>query len=109
MRGAIFENMIVMECLKWRLNQGRPANVYFYRDSNRNEVDIVVKQEGLLYAIEVKSSMTYNSAFEKTLAKLPQWTTSPIARRTVIYAGDFENTGGDIWLLNYRHITQALQ
>ena len=34
MRGAIFENMVVMECLKHRFNQGKEGNVYFYRDRN---------------------------------------------------------------------------
>ena len=106
MRGAIFENMIVMECIKHRTNQGKEGNVFFYRDSNQNEVDILVKEEGKLYAIEVKSAMTYQQAFEKTLRKLPEWTGTPIARRAVVYTGDFENTAGDIWLLNYRHLAQ---
>ena len=106
MRGAIFENMIVMESIKHRTNQGKEGNVFFYRDSNQNEVDILVKEEGKLYAIEVKSAMTYQQAFEKTLRKLPEWTGTPIARRAVVYTGDFENTAGDIWLLNYKHLSQ---
>lgn len=106
MRGAIFENMIVMECIKHRTNQGKEGNVFFYRDSNQNEVDILVKEEGQLYAIEVKSAMTYQPTFEKTLRKLPEWTSTPITRRAVVYTGDFENTAGEIWLLNYKHIGQ---
>ena len=106
MRGAIFENMIVMECLKHRANQGKEGNVFFYRDNHQNEVDILVKEEGQLYAIEVKSAMTYQATFEKTLRKLPEWTGTPIARRAVVYTGDFENTAGEVWLLNYKHLTQ---
>lgn len=41
-----------------------------------------------------------------TLRKLPEWTGTPIARRAVVYTGDFENTAGDIWLLNYKHLSQ---
>lgn len=104
MRGAIFENMVVMECLKHRLNQGKEGNVFFYRDSNGREVDILVKEEGQLTAIEVKSSMTYQTDFAKTLKQIPQWTTTPIIRRAVVYGGDFENTAGDIWLLRYDHV-----
>ena len=106
MRGAIFENMIVMECLKHRANQGKEGNVFFYRDNHQNEVDILVKEEGQLYAIEVKSAMTYQATFEKTLRKLPEWTGTPIARRAVVYTGDFENTAGEVWLLNYKHLAQ---
>ena len=106
MRGAIFENMVVMECLKHRFNQGKEGNVFFYRDSNGQEVDILVKEQGQLTAIEVKSSMTYQPDFAKTLKLLPQWTSTPIIRRAVVYGGDFENTAGDICLLRYDHIEQ---
>ena len=106
MRGAIFENMIVMECIKHRFNQGKEGNVFFYRDSNGKEVDLLIKEEGQLTAIEVKSSMTYQADFAKTLKMLPQWTTSPIRLRAVVYGGDFENSAGDIWVLRYDHINQ---
>lgn len=106
MRGAIFENMIVMECIKHRYNKGKEGNVFFYRDSNGNEVDVIIKEEGQLTALEVKSAMTYQTNFDKVLKKLPQFTTTPIARQAVIYAGDFENTSSDIWILNYNHISK---
>lgn len=106
MRGAIFENMVVMECLKHRFNQGKEGNVFFYRDSNGQEVDILVKEQGQLTAIEVKSSMTYQPDFAKTLKLLPQWTSTPVRRRAVVYGGDFENTAGDISLLRYDHVEQ---
>ena len=103
MRGAIFENLVVMECIKHRYNQGKEGNVFFYRDSNGQEVDILVKEEGQLTAIEVKSSMTYQPDFAKNLKRLHEWTSTPIIRRAVVYGGDFENTSGDIWLLRYDH------
>ena len=106
MRGAIFENLVVMECIKHRFNQGKEGNVFFYRDSNGQEVDILVKEEGQLTAIEVKSSMTYQADFAKTLKMLPQWTSTPIVRRAVVYGGDFENTAGDIWALRYDHVNR---
>lgn len=43
MRGALFENFIVTEALKRRYNQGKESNLYFYRDSNQNEVDLLLK------------------------------------------------------------------
>ena len=108
MRGAIFENMVVMECIKHRFNQGREGNVFFYRDSNGKEVDLLVKAQGQLIAIEVKSSMTYHPDFAKALKRLPTWTTTPINRQAVVYTGDFENTTGDIWLLRYNHLESLL-
>ena len=108
MRGAIFENFIVMETIKHRYNMGLEGGVFFYRDSNQNEVDILIKQEGELTAIEVKSSMTYNSSFEKTLALIESWIKTPVRKKAVVYSGDFENTTGNINLINYRHIASIL-
>ena len=108
MRGAIFENMIVMEAIKHRYNMGLEGGVFFYRDSNQNEVDILIKQEGELTAIEVKSSMTYSSSFEKTLTQIEGWIKPPISKKAIVYSGDFENSSGDINLINYRHISSIL-
>ena len=104
MRGAIFENYVVMEVVKHRLNQGREGGVYFYRDSNQNEVDILLKQEGELTAIEVKSSMTYSPSFEKSLKKIDQWMEEPMRQKVIVYNGDFENVAGDIKVVNYRNL-----
>ena len=108
MRGALFENMIVMEIIKHRYNQGKTGGVFFYRDSNQNEVDILLKQEGEITALEIKSAMTYNSSFEKSLKQIPNWINTPITNRAVIYSGDFENTSSDIKLLNYNHLGDIL-
>lgn len=108
MRGAIFENMIVMETIKHRYNMGLEGGVFFYRDSNQNEVDILIKQEGELTAIEVKSSMTYSSSFEKALTQIEGWIKTPISKKAIVYSGDFENTSGNINLINYRHISSIL-
>ena len=108
MRGAIFENMIVMEAIKHRYNMGLEGGVFFYRDSNQNEVDLLIKQEGKLTAIEVKSSMTYSSSFEKALTQIEGWIKTPISKKAIVYSGDFENTSGNINLINYRHISSIL-
>ena len=108
MRGAIFENMIVMEAIKHRYNMGLEGGVFFYRDSNQNEVDLLIKQEGELTAIEVKSSMTYSSSFEKALTQIEGWIKAPISKKAIVYSGDFENTSGNINLINYRHISSIL-
>lgn len=82
--------------------------VYFYRDSNQNEVDILLKQEGEITALEIKSSMTYHNSFEKTLSKLSEWIKTPISKKAVIYAGDFENDKGEIAIINYRNLHHIL-
>ena len=108
MRGAIFENYVVMEVIKHRFNQGLLNGVYFYRDSHQNEVDILLKQEGEITAIEVKASMTYHSSFERHLSQLSEWIKTSVAQKAIVYTGDFENTSGEIHLINYRHLHHFL-
>ena len=105
MRGNIFENFVVMEAVKHRMNAGKEGGVFFYRDSNMNEVDVLIKEEGEITALEVKSSMAYNKEFENTLKKLSGWIKTPIRRKAVVYAGDFENSAGEIEIINYRGLT----
>jgi predicted AAA+ superfamily ATPase len=97
-----------MEMMKHRYNQGKDGGVFFYRDSNQNEVDVLLKQEGEITAVEVKSSMTYHPSFEKTLRQLQDWIKTPVTKRAVVYAGEFENNGSDIKLLNYNSLNELL-
>ena len=104
MRGPIFENYVVMEVIKHRYNRGLLNGVYFYRDSNQNEVDILLKEEGEITAIEVKSSMTYHTSFEADISQLSDWIKTPVVNKIIVYTGDFENTASEIKILNYRHL-----
>ena len=104
MRGNIFENFIIMEAVKRRMNAGKDGGVFFYRDSNQNEVDLLLKEEGEITALEIKSSQTYTPSFESTLKKLPGWIKTPVKRRCVVYAGEFENTAGEIEIVNYKNL-----
>lgn len=108
MRGNLFENFVVMEALKHRYNEGKESNLYFYRDSNQNEVDLILKNRESLCGIEIKSSMTYNSQFEKGLRQIDSGVKEKVEPKAIIYAGDFENSVADIKLLNYIHFDQLL-
>ena len=108
MRGALFENFIVMDALKRRYNLGKESNLYFYRDSHQNEIDLLLKNSSGLYGIEIKSSMTYHTDFEKALKQMDGWVGGPVLGKAVVYAGSLENTTGEIKLLNYIHLHALL-
>lgn len=109
MRRALFENFVVTEALKQRYNQGKESNLYFYRDSNQNEIDLLLKRNTRLYGIEIKSSMTYHKDFEKALKRIDEWVKAPVDGKAVVYAGNFENTAGEIKLLNYTNMDEVLK
>lgn len=66
-RGALFENLIINDLMKVCYNKRVQPNFYYFRDSNGNEVDLLVEQPGFIYAIECKSSQTIQPAFFKGL------------------------------------------
>lgn len=104
MRGHLFENFIVMEQLKSRLNNGKTGNAYFFRDSNGNEIDLLVNNGGELDAYEIKSSMTFCTSFNAILQKADSLLTTKVRNKAVIYSGDLENREGDIKLLNWKNL-----
>ena len=61
MSGNFFENFVVVEIIKSYYNNGelRPP-IYYYRDKDKNEIDLIIEQDGLLYPIEIKQSASPN-------------------------------------------------
>lgn len=89
LRGALFENLVVSEALKFRYNQGLKSNLYFYRDK-RYEVDLLYKIAEKLIPIEIKSGQTVSPDYFKNLKYFtelfPDNTLSPI----LVYAATQE-------------------
>ena len=67
LRGNLFENMVVIEALKYRLHRGKRNNLCFYRDSGGNEVDMVVTMGSNLFPVEIKAGETVTNDFFKGL------------------------------------------
>jgi hypothetical protein len=67
LRGELFETCIIGECLKYRYNQGKRDNFYYFRDNNGNEVDLVMDTHFGPVPIEIKSGRTINDVFFKGL------------------------------------------
>lgn len=56
MSGAIFETWAVVEILKSYLHNGRQAPLYFYRDKDKQEIDLLMVQDGTFHPIEIKKT-----------------------------------------------------
>jgi uncharacterized protein len=65
LRGGLYENLVVQEVLKSALNRGRRPNLYFYRDTLGNEVDLIIKKGRELIPVEIKSAATFTPQFVK--------------------------------------------
>ena len=102
MRGHLFENFVVTEFLKNRYNRGKESNLYFYRDSNQNEVDLILQNGNNFDVTEIKSAMTYHPDFEKGIKYFSEIFKNRVINKQVIYCGELENPVGNIKLLNYK-------
>jgi predicted AAA+ superfamily ATPase len=69
LRGALYENLVILEFLKARVNRGRRPDLYFFRDTHGNEVDLVIRQGNRLVPIEIKSAATFTSDFRKGIER----------------------------------------
>lgn len=85
--GSLFENFIIMEALKDRLNAGESPEMYFYRDSDGNEVDLLLPTGGKLHAIEIKAGATVNPDYFKGLKTFAAHHPQAIAGGSVLYGG----------------------
>lgn len=56
MSGAFFETWVVSEIYKSYLNAGKKPPLYYYRDSNKKEIDLIIYQNATVYPIEIKKS-----------------------------------------------------
>jgi predicted AAA+ superfamily ATPase len=65
--GAIFENMIIIEFLKEKINRHLASDLYFYRDSNGVEIDLVVNNGRSISLYEIKSSKTLRPEMTRSL------------------------------------------
>jgi predicted AAA+ superfamily ATPase len=66
-RGALFENFVILDLIKQRFNQAKASNLFFWRDSAGNELDILIDQTERLIPVEIKSGQTVTPAFFKGL------------------------------------------
>lgn len=87
LRGALFENMMVAEAFKQQYNHGQSQPISFFRDSQGNEVDLLIETGAGLRAYEIKSAQTIGSDFFKGLDYLKKLNV-PIASTHLIYGGE---------------------
>jgi len=104
LRGGLFENMVVAEMLKRSLFAGREPQLYFWRDSNKNEVDLLVESDGQLRAIEIKSAATMRPDFFNNLNKFKEISGLAPENLSVIYGGDENYTTGTGTFVAWRNL-----
>lgn len=98
MRGHVFETMMVVEAYKAALNQGRQAELYFWRDRAGEEIDLLRIENGVFECFEIKAGATFVPDWFKQLNKFDKLNPKQV-RSTVVYGGaeSSSRSQGDVW------------
>lgn len=95
LRGALFENLVVLEVMKAQRNQGLREPLYFFRDSNGLEVDLLLERAEGLVLVEIKASQTVAAPLFKGLRTVSTLLGERVKKQYLVYGGDAlqERTG----------------
>ena len=111
--GNIFENFVVIEALKTRLNLGLEPNLYFFRNSNGLEIDLILQEQNKLKLFEIKSGKSLNDEFCRNMknffAKYNEDIASDSTKGTVIYSGETYESYKDFGFYNFSNIPQLFE
>ena len=102
MRGAIFESFIISEFLKSRYNRGQPPDLYFWRDNNGLEADIVFERGTKLQPVEIKSGQTITSDSIRAGLKAARFAGEEALQPWLIYGGDDSYERNGVTIMSWR-------
>ncbi|MCH7909649.1 MAG: DUF4143 domain-containing protein, partial [Candidatus Hydrogenedentes bacterium] len=100
LRGGLYENLVIVDIMKGALNRGIRPEVYFFRDSHGNEVDLLIRENGAITPVEIKSAATFSKDFSKGLEKFKALDLKHVTSGTVLFNGDRQFIVHDVRVMN---------
>lgn len=102
--GAILENYVVSEIIKTYHNNAKDCLIWYYRDSNSNEIDLVIESDGMLHPIEIKRTANPGTELVRPFklldkASVPRGKGAIICMREKLSAVDTDNYIVPIWMI----------
>ncbi|MDA3940523.1 MAG: ATP-binding protein [Spirochaetia bacterium] len=104
LRGAIFESYVVSEIYKYHYHHGIPDNIYYFRDYQGHEVDVLIERAQSIDLIEVKSSATFQESYLKGLKYFEKLYDGKI-NKSLIYGGKESYKYKDTKIVNWKNIS----
>ena len=107
LRGALFETWVVSEILKHRIHQGEPGGVFYYRDRQGVEADLIISHDRMLSVIEIKAGTTVSDDMLGSVRKIcAAMLPVGVAKPCLVYGGDSAQNRSDIDVLPWSEIHQ---
>ena len=108
LRGNLFENIVVLEAMKTRLNDNKEPNLFYMRTEKGVEVDLILKKEGELFPYEIKSSMTPNNEFTRHMRAFCS-SEENAGKMSVIYCGESYDSYQDCQYIHYVDVADSIR
>jgi predicted AAA+ superfamily ATPase len=87
--GGLLETLVYMECCKQSTWSENGANFYHFRDTQKNEVDLVLEQDnGKIIGIEIKASASVSHQDFKGLNALADYAGKQFQHGVLFYTGN---------------------
>jgi len=86
--GSLYENLIIADIVKGALNKGIRPEIYFFRDSHGNEVDLLIREKGVMTPVEIKSAGTFSVDFVKGVERFRALGITRVSAGVVLYNGE---------------------
>jgi uncharacterized protein len=102
MRGALFENAVVSNALKERLHSGESAELYFWRDNNGVEADLLFETPQGLQTVEIKSGATPTTDMIRSGQKSSHFAAGAALTPWLVYAGEESYERSGVRLMGWR-------
>lgn len=104
MNGAILENYVVSEIKKTYLNSGLEPYMYYYRDKDAKEIDIILEHDGILNPIEIKKSSNPGAELTRVFGVLdkggvPRGNGAIVCMKPALGAIDRSNYIVPVWMI----------
>lgn len=109
LRGGLFESFVISEFWKMIFNRKLNSRIFYFRDSNGNEVDSVIEHGGFLKAVEIKSGKTIIPDFLKGLSYLDKISDSVKIEKYVVYGGEENQNRAIAKILSWRNYAQVFE
>ena len=102
--GAILENYTISEIRKSYINAGMDCLMYYYRDRDSKEIDVVIEADGKLHPLEIKKSTRPGTELASTFkvldaASVPRGAGAILCLREGLSAVDRQNYIIPIWMI----------
>jgi hypothetical protein len=108
LRGELFETWVVSEFLKARYNAGLPADLYFWRDNNGVEADLLFESGTGLQAVEIKSGQTVTSDYIKAGQRAAAFAGGEALIPWLVHGGEDNYQRSGVTVIGWRQLAAKL-